>query len=90
MPAYGHQKESVMKIKTATILACAVFALPPVAFAQSSDVDYCKKLGSLARTYGANTGQVPEIVAKCDTDAKGSIPALEKHLTAEKIKLPPR
>ena len=79
-----------MKIKTATILACAAFALPLVAFAQSSDVDYCKKLGGLARTYGANTGPIPATIAKCDTDAKGSITALEAHLTSEKIKLPPR
>lgn len=90
MPAYGHQKESAMKIKTAIILGCAAFALPLAAFAQSSDVDYCKKLGGLARTYGANTGPIPATIAKCDTDAKGSIAALEAHLTAEKIKLPPR
>ena len=50
MPAYGHQKETAMKIKTAIILGCAAFALPLAAFAQSSDVDYCKKLGGLART----------------------------------------
>jgi hypothetical protein len=53
-------------------------------------ISSCKKLGSLARTYGANTGPVPETIAKRDSDAKGSIAVLEKHLQAEKIKLPPR
>lgn len=79
-----------MSVKTWTVIACAAMALPVVAFAQSSDADYCKKLGSLARTYGANTGPVPEMIAKCDTDSKGSIAGLEKHLQGEKIKLPPR
>lgn len=79
-----------MNLKGWTAIGCTAIALPFVAFAQSSDADYCKKLGSLARTYGANTGPVPEIIAKCDTDPKGSIAALERHLQAEKIKLPPR
>lgn len=79
-----------MKVRNVAMIACGALALPLVALAQSSDVDYCKKLGGLARTYGANTGQVPAIIAKCDTDAKGSITALEAHLQAEKIKLPPR
>ncbi len=72
------------------LVACAALALPLAAFAQSTDADYCKKLGSLARTYGANTGPVPEATSKCDTNAKASIATLEAHLTAEKIKLPPR
>lgn len=79
-----------MKIKYVAVLACAGLAMPLVAFAQSSDADYCKKLGALARTYGANTGTVPAAVAKCDTDAKGSIATIEAHLQGEKIKLPPR
>ena len=72
------------------MIACMAIALPVVALAQSSDADYCKKLGNIAREYGANTGPVPAIIAKCDTDAKGSITALEAHLQGEKIKLPPR
>jgi hypothetical protein len=79
-----------MKIDKFALIACTALALPVAAVAQSTDADYCKKLGSLARTYGANTGPVPEAVAKCDSDAKGSIATLEKHLQAEKIKLPPR
>ena len=79
-----------MNLKTWTVIACMVIALPVVAFAQASDVAYCKKLGDLARTYGANTGPVPGIIAKCDTDTKASITALETHLQAEKIKLPPK
>lgn len=79
-----------MKVGNLALIACAAFALPLAAFAQSTDADYCKKLGTLARLYGANSGPVPEAIAKCDTDAKGSIATLEKHLQAEKIKLPPR
>lgn len=78
-----------MLFKTCLIAGLAL-GLPLAAFAQSADADYCKKLGSLARLYGANTGPVPEAIAKCDADAKGSIATLEKHLQAEKIKLPPR
>ena len=79
-----------MSIGKLTVVVCAAFILPFAALAQSTDADYCKKLGSLARMYGANTGPVPETIAKCDSDAKGSIATLEKHLQAEKIKLPPR
>ena len=79
-----------MNLKTWAAIACAAIALPVVAVAQSSDVAYCKKLGDLARTYGANTGPVPGIIAKCDSDTKASISALETHLQAEKIKLPPK
>ena len=79
-----------MNIRNVVLIACAAFALPLVAFAQSSDADYCKKLGTLARVYGANSGPIPAAITKCDTDAKGSIATLEQHLQAEKIKLPPR
>lgn len=79
-----------MKAGSLALIACAAFALPFAAFAQSSDADYCKKLGTLARLYGSNSGPVPEAIAKCDTDAKGSIATLEQHLQADKIKLPPR
>ncbi|MGZ5912340.1 MAG: hypothetical protein ACXWLB_20865 [Reyranella sp.] len=79
-----------MKAGSLVLVACAAFALPFAAFAQSSDGDYCKKLGTLARLYGSNTGPVPEAVTKCDSDAKGSIATLEKHLQDDKIKLPPR
>jgi hypothetical protein len=79
-----------MKIVNVGLIACAALVFPLAAFAQSTDADYCKKLGALARTYGANTGPVPEATAKCDSDPKGSIATLEKHLQAEKIKLPPR
>jgi hypothetical protein len=79
-----------MNLKSWTVIACTAIALPVAALAQSSDADYCKKLGTLARTYGANTGPVPGLIAKCDTDPKGSITGLEAHLQAEKIKLPPR
>lgn len=79
-----------MNLRTWTVIACTAIGLPLVALAQSSDADYCKKLGSLARTYGANTGPIPATISKCDTDPKGSITALETHLQAEKIKLPPR
>ena len=79
-----------MSIRKLTVIVCAAFVLPVAASAQSSDADYCKKLGNLARLYGANTGPVPQAIAKCDTDAKAGIADLEKHLQAEKIKLPPR
>ena len=79
-----------MRFGSLALIACAAFALPVATFAQSTDAEYCKKLGSLARLYGSNTGPVPEAVAKCDTDTKGSIATLEQHLQADKIKLPPR
>lgn len=79
-----------MNLKAWIVIACTAIAVPVVAFAQTSDVTYCKKLGDLARTYGANTGPVPGYIAKCDSDPKGSIAGLETHLQAEKIKLPPR
>lgn len=79
-----------MRIAQISLIALAAISLPLAAFAQSSDADYCKKLGSVARLYGSNTGPVPEAVSKCDSDAKGSITILEKHLQADKIKLPPR
>ena len=79
-----------MNIGKLTVIACAAFVLPLAASAQSPDADYCKKLGSLARMYGANTGPVPQAITKCDSDAKAGIADLENHLQAEKIKLPPR
>lgn len=79
-----------MNLRTWAVIACTAIGLPVVALAQSSDADYCKKLGTLARTYGANTGPIPATIAKCDTGPKGSITTLETHLQAEKIRLPPR
>ncbi len=79
-----------MQIFKIGLIACAAVALPVVAFAQSADVDYCNKLGRIAREYGANTGPVPEAVAKCGSTTAASISTLETHLQAEKIKLPPR
>lgn len=79
-----------MNFGKAAIISCVALMLPIAAFAQSTDADYCKKLGNLARLYGANTGSVPATIAKCDSDTKASITALESHLQAEKIKLPPR
>ena len=65
-------------------------AVPLTAFAQSPDAAYCKKLASLARIYGSNTGPNPEAIAKCDSDTANSVSILETHLTADKIKFPPR
>lgn len=79
-----------MTIEKLAVIACAMMILPLAASAQSTDADYCKKLGNLARMYGANTGPVPQAIAKCDSDTKAGIADLEKHLQAEKIKLPPR
>lgn len=78
-----------MLLKTCVTVGL-MLALPVAVFAQSTDADYCKKLGTVARIYGANTGPVPEATAKCDSDPKSSIAILEKHLLAEKINLPPR
>jgi len=77
-----------MKIKLALVI-CAAFTLPFAAFAQTTDADYCKKLGTLASLYGANSGPLPAAVSRCDADAKGSIATLEMHLQGEKIKLSP-
>ncbi len=79
-----------MQIFKTGLIACAAIALPIVAFAQSADVDYCNKLGRVAREYGANTGPVPQAVSQCASNTSVSISTLEQHLQAEKIKLPPR
>ena len=79
-----------MKFAHIGLIALTAISLPLAAFAQSTDADYCKKLGTIARLYGSNSGPVPEAVSKCDSDPKGSIATLEKHLQADKIKLPPR
>ncbi len=75
-----------MKIAQIGLIALAFAALPLATFAQSTDVDYCKKLGRIAGDYGSNTGPVPQAVAKCASDPKGSIAILEKHLQEDKIK----
>jgi hypothetical protein len=75
-------------------LICASLVLPFAALAQMSDADYC---GALAAAYRKDHGAgsqtsaaVADALASCGSNAKGSIPVLEKALTDEKITLPKR
>jgi hypothetical protein len=73
---------------------CASLVLPFAALAQMSDADYCNALAAAYRKdhgAGSQTGaDVANALASCGTNAKASIPTLEKALTDEKITLPKR
>jgi hypothetical protein len=68
--------------------------LTSLAFGQSKDAQYCYRLGVMTRQVvaGGTTppGEVPVAVSKCDSDAAGSIPVLEKYLKDNKFTLPAR
>ena len=80
-----------MKFITFVVLVAAL--LPASAFAQSSDVAYCKALAAKYREY--NRGADPQsnvavATAKCDAQPSEGIPVLEKQLRDDKVALPPR
>jgi len=75
------------------IIAGIALSLPMAAFAQANDVTYCKALATKWRTEAKHddpNAVVATAVSKCDSDAKSSIPVLEKALTDAKVPLPPR
>jgi len=82
-----------MKILSAALISAALL-LPFAAWAQMSDADYCSALAAAYRKdhgAGAQTSAaVADALSSCGSNAKGSIPTLEKALTDEKITLPKR
>jgi hypothetical protein len=86
---------------TSRLLAAVVLlALPAAANAQSGDSAYCRQLANTYQRYvvgSSGSGKVatPDVstqvaVTKCDSDAAGSIPIIEKALRANQIDLPKR
>jgi hypothetical protein len=80
-----------------TVKSCLIVGLTlafPLASASADDASYCAALGSSYREYvGAVQVDVNAAVAmaQCSGDnIAASIPALEKVLTDNKVKLPPR
>lgn len=87
------------RIIAGAALALAV-ALPLAALAQADDVAYCKALSDKYKRYVSNDdagrrSRTPNVtadtaMARCPTDAAGSIPVLEKALKDALLDLPPR
>ena len=75
-------------------LICAAMVLPFAAFAQMSDTDYCNALAAKYRQTIGGSNQtysgVPEAIAACGSNPKGSIPTLENVLKDNKVDLPKR
>lgn len=83
----------MMNATTKFLIAFTLMTAPLTAFAQSSDVEYCKRLSDVWRVY--NRGADPDAgtaaaMAKCHGATAASIATLEKALSDEKIKLPPK
>jgi len=80
--------------KLSVAFACVVIALPFAAHAEMTDTDYCNALAAKYRqTIGSSTQSyagVPEAIAACPSNPKGSIPTLEKVLKDNKVDLPKR
>ena len=81
------------------LLAVVAVALPGVAFAQSSDAQYCAALVSKYEQYldmSSKRGQQPQGldaragVEKCKAGDPSGIPEIEKALKDAKYDLPPR
>ena len=84
-----------MHIMRRGLIACAVFALPFTAAAQSSDAEYCKALIDKYRdmnTSGQPNAEIPIAMDKCESgrDPAGAIAIFEKVLKNAKVTLPPR
>jgi len=88
-----------MNMLTKALLAVILFSLPVGAFAQSSDVAYCKALVAKYELYlnqDSKRGEQPsnlsakDGVEKCKAGDTSGIPAIEKALKAAKFDLPPR
>jgi hypothetical protein len=91
--------EKIMNMLTKALLAVILFSLPVGAFAQSSDVAYCKALVAKYELYlnqDSKRGEQPsnlsakDGVEKCKTGDASGIPAIEKALKDAKFDLPPR
>ncbi|MBS0524204.1 MAG: hypothetical protein JSS04_11280 [Proteobacteria bacterium] len=81
--------------KPVLILASAAAILVPLgAFAQSSgDTVYCHSLANVWRAYNGGMDPAADVavaITHCNSNPGGAIPVLEKALTGDKIKLPPR
>jgi hypothetical protein len=82
-----------MNYTTKFLVFATVLAIPFSAIAQVSDAEYCKRLGDVWRVYNRGSdpaANVATAMTKCHSAAAASIPVLEKALTDDKIKLPPK
>ena len=88
-----------MNTSLKSLLAVVAVALPGVAFAQSSDAQYCTALVSKYEQYldmSSKRGQQPQgldaraAVEKCKAGDPSGIPDIEKALKAAQYDLPPR
>jgi hypothetical protein len=91
--------EKTMNTSVKTLLAVVAVSLPGVAFAQSSDAQYCGALVSKYQQYldmSSKRGQQPQsleartAVEKCQAGDPAGIPGLEKALQDAKYGLPAR
>jgi hypothetical protein len=91
--------EKIMNTLIKALPAIALFSLPVAAFAQSSDVAYCKALVAKYEQYldqSSKKGEQPMNVdtkagvEKCRAGDPAGISAIEKALKDAKFDLPPR
>jgi hypothetical protein len=91
--------ERIMNTSLKGLLAVVAVALPGVAFAQSSDAQYCTALVSKYEQYldmSSKRGQQPQsleartAVEKCQAGDPAGIPGIEKALEDAKYGLPSR
>jgi hypothetical protein len=91
--------ERIMNTSLKGLLAVVAVALPGVAFAQSSDAQYCAALVSKYEQYldmSSKRGQQPQsleartAVEKCQAGDPAGIPGIEKALEDAKYSLPSR
>jgi hypothetical protein len=91
--------EKIMNTLIKALPAIVLFSLPVVAFAQSSDADYCRALVAKYEQYldmSSKKGEQPQNLAaktgveKCKSGDAAGIPAIEKALKDAKFDLPPR
>jgi hypothetical protein len=88
-----------MNIGMKSLLACIVISMPTAAFAESSDLDYCRALVARYEAFldqSQRRGEEPQTLAakiaveKCKAGDTSGIADLEKELTRTKLGLPPR
>jgi hypothetical protein len=91
--------ERIMNTSLKALLAVVAVSLPGVAFAQSSDAEYCGALVSKYEQYldmSSKRGQQPQsleartAVEKCQAGDPAGIPGIEKALEDAKYGLPSR
>lgn len=89
-----------LSLRLAALGLLASLALPVTASAQAGDAGYCQALSDKYQRYVVGTSgtgrssapnlSVVEAASKCNSDAGGSIPVLEKALKDARLDLPPR